>query len=407
MQAVCLFGGHALRDRDGDSCPTGGVSPRPFRSVSTIAAVRGTLQLGVAGTLAITTLAEAVHLAVLSSTPFGLGRRLTQGIYGGVRTVAGAAGQGSDALLALAERQMSPEAAKRAAVPMPLPLGLQAVLNGIVGDRLVEMGHSAALPMRVRPHAASRPGADAAGADDVLFVHGLCMHDRHWQGDADAGIDVGAALGRALGTRSLYLRYNSGRSIAENGRRLATLLAQRDARSRGRDRPLHIVAHSLGGLVVRSALGSAAARGHAWPHRVANVVFLGTPHEGAPLERAGKVLEALISASRFSAPWAMLARLRSVAIRQLGEADVPAWPDGLTSARVHLVAGCQTRRGPRVAHEHWGDGLVPVASALARSLADDVLPVSSRTVLDGVGHLALLRHPEVAAGLRTVIGEPR
>lgn len=383
------------------------MSPRSSRYSSNFAAVHGALQLGVAGTLAATTLAEAVHMAVLSTTPFSVGKQLTQGVYSGVRLTASAVGKGGEALLALLERHVFPASAQVKSVSMPLPLGIQAVLNGVVGDRLLEIAPAVAMPMRVKPHLWVRSANDPVKSDEILFVHGLCMHDEHWQGESEDGGDFGALLYRELGARPLYLRYNSGLAIAENGRRLATLLAQRDSRATGTRPSLHVVAHSLGGLVVRSALASAAQRGHRWPKRLASVVFLGTPHEGAPLERAGRIVESMMSLSRFSAPWAMLARLRSVAIRQLGDAHIATWPEGSRSTRVHVVAGTHFDRGPQTARDHWGDGLVPVSSALARSVSSQHLPVSSRAVLQGVGHLSLIRHPDVAAHLLSLIRESR
>ena len=119
------------------------MSPQSSRPASSLAAARGTLQLGVAGTLAVTRLAEAVHMAVLSTTPLFLGKHLTRGVYAGVRVAAGAVGQGGDSLLRFVERQVNPGGDSGTSIPMALPLDIQAVLNGIVGDRLVEMNHSA------------------------------------------------------------------------------------------------------------------------------------------------------------------------------------------------------------------------------------------------------------------------
>lgn len=380
------------------------MSRRRISAVSTLDTVRGTLQLGVAGTVAVATLAEAVHMAVLSATPLALGRPLTRAVYAGVRGIAGAAGQGGDLVLSLLERQSVPADRRRADATMSL--GVQAALNGILGDRLEQLAPAAALPMRLHPHRSSRVARQPASRGEVLFVHGLCMHDRHWQDDAADGVDLGRVLATALDLRPLYLRYNSGIAISDNGRRLAQLLEQRENREARTDRPLHLVAHSLGGLVIRSAIASGVEQGHRWPQRLSQVICLGTPHEGAPLERLGTSIESLLALSRFSAPWAMLGRLRSVAIRQLGAAaDVPAWPTTLASVRVHVVAGCQTRRGPQRAHEYWGDGLVPVGSALARSLQSSVLPVARRVVVNKVGHLRLMRHPGVAAHLLAILGD--
>ncbi len=52
----------------------------------------------------------------------------------------------------------------------------------------------------------------------LLLVHGLCMSDAQWTHE---GYSHGTALADAFGYTPIYLRYNSGRHIADNGRDLA------------------------------------------------------------------------------------------------------------------------------------------------------------------------------------------
>jgi hypothetical protein len=373
---------------------------RIFRvSRQTIANARGVLQLGAGATVGVTTLVESVHLAVLGATPLGIGpaapigRGLARTAYAGVRGATRIAARGGDEALRLAGRLLG-EPPAEVPVPLDLPLPLRSVLNGIAGDRLARMANPLAIPMSLEAH--GRIGnrrTRTCGAVRTLFIHGLCMTDRHWQDGDPEGICFGEHLHRELGHQPIYLRYNTGLAIAENGQRLATLLEE--AFGSIRSGRLNVVAHSLGGLVIRSALADGLSRGHRWPSRVAHVVSLGTPHQGAPLERGGKLLDALLAMSRFSAPFAAAGRLRSAAIRQLGDADVAPVPDGSLTAQFHAVAGTlATTPSSRVTHA-IGDGLVPTDSALANALAKAVLPVASRRVFAGVGHLALIRHPHV------------
>lgn len=354
-----------------------------------------------AGTVAVATLTEAIHMAVLATPALAVSRGLTRFAYAGVRGTAGWVGEGGDRVLRGLGSVLSPTAAVDAP-ELPLPLGLQAVLNGIAGDRLERMGHSSALRMRLVTPRSVRRGRGDSSSGEVLFVHGLCMHDGHWIRD-DAEEDFGQRLRDERGLDPMYLRYNSGLPIASNGRRLAMLLARRERALRRAPGPLHVVAHSLGGLVVRSAVAWAVSQGLDWPHRLRHTVFLGTPHEGAPLERAGRVLESVLTVSRFSAPWAAVGRLRSVAIRQLGDSAVEHWPLSLPQARLHAIAACHRRWGPRAVHEHWGDGLVPVGSALASSLPETVLPLAGRHVVDRLGHLELIRDSRVADHLAAIL----
>src|SRR5437763_41543 len=67
----------------------------------------------------------------------------------------------------------------------------------------------------------SRLAVAAVGNKLVVLIHGLCMNDLQWQRE---GHDHGAALARDLGYTPLYLHYNSGLHISENGRQFAQLL---------------------------------------------------------------------------------------------------------------------------------------------------------------------------------------
>jgi pimeloyl-ACP methyl ester carboxylesterase len=121
----------------------------------------------------------------------------------------------------------------------------------------------------------------------LVLLHGLCMNDLQWQ---RAGHDHGDALARELGFTPIYLHYNSGLSVSTNGRILAQLMERLfDAWPVPIER-FALIGHSMGGLVARSALHHSALiprGGPRWPARVDDLVCLGTPHQGAPLERAG------------------------------------------------------------------------------------------------------------------------
>src|SRR5690606_26992599 len=135
-----------------------------------------------------------------------------------------------------------------------------------------------------------------AGKHVVVLVHGLCMNDRQWLRN---GHDHGASLERDLRCPVLYLHYNSGLPISRNGRNFARLLESLIKAWPTPIERLSIVGHSMGGLVARSACLHAQRSGHAWLHSLDAIVFLGTPHRGAPLERGGHWLERLLSVSPY------------------------------------------------------------------------------------------------------------
>ena len=176
--------------------------------------------------------------------------------------------------------------------------------------------------------------------------------------------------------------------------------------------PRILVGHSMGGLVARSALAQAAEAGQRWPQKVRQLVFLGTPHHGAPLERAGNWLHRVMDLSPYAAPFTRLSRLRSEGITDLRHGNLLAsdWqgharydhadrrtpvplPAGVDCYAIASTVGGQGSRGSLL-----GDGLVPVDSALGhhkRRAFDLGIPESHQWVGHGIHHLDLLSDPAV------------
>ena len=104
-----------------------------------------------------------------------------------------------------------------------------AALNGLVGDHLAAIDHPLALAMTFRHDGkvlplerfALRAQLRGASARVLVLLHDVCMNDLQWQRD---GNDHGAALARELGFTPVYLHYNSGLHVSDNGARLAELL---------------------------------------------------------------------------------------------------------------------------------------------------------------------------------------
>jgi hypothetical protein len=382
-----------------------------------VASLLGWGRLTVDGTLGLARVVEAMHQQI-ARTPFGLGapgegrtHGITGLVYRSVRGTARLAGLAAEA--ALDRIGPGPE---RAATPRTA--ALVAALNGVVGDHLAATGNPLAIEMRLRGEGSAlalEPGAPSSAIPEprrrvLVLIHGLCMSDQGW---ARGG--YGPAFARDLGCTPVYLNYNSGAHVSTNGRRLAELL---DRLVRTWPVPLDaltIVAHSLGGLVARSACHQAAAAGLAWPARLDGLVFLGTPHHGAPLERGGHWLQASLGAIPYAAPLARLGRLRSAGVTDLRHGSLvdddwrgrdrfavgaePPRPVPLPAGvRCFAVAGCASHAGAVL-----GDGLVPVRSALGRHRdprRELAFPESRRWVARGVGHMELLGDAEVYARIR-------
>ena len=179
---------------------------------------------------------------------------------------------------------------------------------------------------------------------------------------------------------------------------------------------LAIVSHSMGGLVARSACHYGKAAGHAWLKPMRKLVFLGTPHHGAPLERGGNVLDVILGATPFSAPFARIGKIRSAGITDLRHGNVldEHWtgrdrferasdtdrlvplPNGVQCYAIAATTG-HTRGDLR--DRLLGDGLVPVRSALG--LHDDPqlsldFPASQQWVALGMNHMEMLARTEVS-----------
>src|SRR5438067_2648888 len=369
--------------------------------------LRGFHRLASDATVGLADLVESMHHTIirvpriLGNAPKGRTKGITGLVYRSVRGVTRLVGGGVDALLALiapllAERRSSPE---REAI--------LAALNGVLGDYLVASANPLAIAMTLRSAGISLEISKAAlaaafpqpGRKLLVLTHGLCMNDLQWTRE---GHDHGAALARDLGYTAVYLHYNSGRHISANGRDAADLM---EALVRAWPHPseqLTIIDHIMGGLVARSACHYASQTKHTWMKRLDHLIFLGTPHLGAPLERAGTRADFLIGISPYTAPFARLGKIRSAGINDLGHGDLrdDDWrarmiaragrvPVSLPAGvRCYAIAASkQARPGSRGAKMR-GDGFVPVNSALGRN--DDAslrlaLPKARQWVAFGMG----------------------
>jgi pimeloyl-ACP methyl ester carboxylesterase len=387
--------------------------------------LRGFHRLANDATIGLTDLVEAMHHTVLRTpgvlgkSPTGRTSGVTGLVYKSVRGVTRLAGAGVDALLGvlaplLADRPSSDE---REAV--------LAALNGIFGDYLAASGNPLAIAMHVRrvgmPVAITRAALAAAfpnsGRKMVVLVHGLCMNDLHWTRN---GHDHGAALAHDLGYTPVYLHYNTGLHISTNGHEFGDLMETLLQQWPQPVERLVIIGHSMGGLVARSACHYAARAGHAWPKRLDELIFLGTPHLGAPLERAGAWVDFLMGISPYSAPFARLGKVRSAGIKDLRhgnlrDEDWQAQPPATVrrgcaslplpeSVRCYAMAASKSEKSNALGARIRGDGLVPVSSALGRhrdASLDLAFPEAHRWVGYGMGHFDLLSRVEVYEHVRT------
>ena len=386
-----------------------------------IADARGAGRMLVDASIGVLDVVERMHRTI-QRRPGPLAEPIveaTRGITGFVyRTIRGSmnlVARGLDASLTPLERLL-PEG-----VSTPGRDVYVSIVNGVYGDHLARTGNPLAIEMRLLHDGvaldASSPASYFAGAGGaaptgklLVFVHGLCMSVQQWTHE---GYSHGAALADAVGYTPLYLRYNSGLSVADNGRAFARLLEGLLAGWPCRVHELTIVGHSMGGLVARSACAAGRKLRHRWPTELRNLVFLGTPHHGAPLERGGHGLDYLLEVSPYSAPFTRLGKSRSAGIRDLRHGTVTPGPHRVVplpgNVNCYAIAASLSARANPLADHLIGDGLVPLNSALGRH-ADRTrslrFPDAHVWVGYQMGHLELLQRPEVYAQLQTWLSTP-
>lgn len=382
--------------------------------------LRGLSRLTIDAIAGVVDLVEAMHYNIGSVPGFLAGTKpeRTSGITGLVyRSIGGAidlVGHGLDQLLA----KLNPLLGARST--WPGREAALAALNGVLGDYLEASKNPLAITMCLRRDGHPLPMAaqalasaiPQAGGKLVVLVHGLCRNDLQWRRQ---GHDHGAALARDLGYTPVYLRYNTGLHISINGRAFAELL---DTLLQLWPVPLGelvIIGHSMGGLVARSACHYGADARHNWLRHLDKLVFLGTPHHGAPFERGGNSVDLLLGISRYTAPLARLGKIRSAGITDLryGNLVDKDWkrrdrfahsgdirrplplPNGVQCFNIAATTG---KRAGDLSDRLIGDGVVPLASALGRHKDPRLalhLPESQQWIGYGMNHLDLLSRRSV------------
>ena len=389
--------------------------------------IQGLAQLATQGVLGVAGLAEtvqgSVYKAVAATLPGGskfidkapgssgvkpLG--ITGLVYGGVRGITRLAGGTVNAVLARA----APLLPKPASAPARE--AVLAAINGVLGDQLFDTGNPLTITMSLR-HAGQSLALDKSALGNrlpfatgklLVLVHGLCMNDLQW------GADHASALAN-LGYTPIYLHYNTGLHTSVNGAQFAVLLEQLLKAWPQPVDSLTLLVHSMGGLVARSACAQAETAGMSWRDQLKNIVFLGTPHHGAPLEQVGNWVDRLLASNIVTRPFASIAQVRSCGITDLryGYVQNSDWegadrfqpasdarePLSLpTGVACFTVAASTSGQPSQIKDQLLGDGLVPVRSALG--LHDEArhtlmfAPENTR-IFYGMSHMELLTRPVV------------
>ncbi|SDR77338.1 Triacylglycerol esterase/lipase EstA, alpha/beta hydrolase fold [Nocardioides scoriae] len=291
---------------------------------------------------------------------------------------------------------------------------LSSAVNGLIGDRLVEQGHPFAFDMGVRvgdedvvlDAAGVAAAFPAATGKVVVFVHGLCENESFWSREARPRREhrqdrrsYGERLADEDGWTPVFVRVNTGLPVAQNAVAMAALLDRLLEHWPVEVRRLALVGHSMGGLVLRAACAVTTDRDTPWTELVTDVVCLGTPHLGAPLERVVNHGVGALGRLPEAAPFGRILEYRSVGILDLRHGlarDV----QNLPRARYRLVAATMTASPRSVTAGSLGDLLVPYASAMGRPRRGEEMFPGAETLHIRGDHFDLLNHDRVYEALR-------
>ena len=369
-------------------------------------------------------------------------------VFGTIRTVNRVVGFAVDGVAGVAEDQwQSTPDADRFELATPIRSSaagttswvvdhLEATVNGFYGDHLSRRGSRLDLGMGFRHHGRPLPATAEAFASAFprpsrkvcVFVHALSGTEWLWSLASDRyygrpDVTFGTRLEEDLGYTPVYVRYNTGRHISENGRSLSKLLTEMIAAYPVPIEELALVGHSMGGLVARSAAHYAKEHDEPWVHRLRHVMCIGSPHLGAPLEKAVNVLTHFLRKVDAAGPEvpAELLNARSAGIKDLrygyildeewaGKDPDQAFADArrdvplVDGVGYYFVAATITRDPEHPVGQLLGDIMVrlPSASGTHPEPARRVT-FSSGHFFSGMSHMHLANHPKVYEALRDQI----
>ncbi len=264
---------------------------------------------------------------------------------------------------------------------------IRSVLNGVLGDYLVQHENPLQISIHVRHQGkVIKPiknlitkSCPKVNGTILLLIHGSCMNDTHW---TRKGHNHGTALAEEFDQTTLFLRYNSGQHVSTNGQQLNTLLETLIKEWPVPIEKITFIAHSMGGLVTRSALYYGQQKEQLWTTYVQKIVFLATPHHGAPLEKLGNYIDVILESIPYAKPFARLGKIRSAGVTDLRYGNLldEDWQDDRfkmqNDQRIHVplpdkidcysIAGIVGKQKSSTVSQLLGDTMVTVKSALGQ-----------------------------------------
>ncbi len=295
----------------------------------------------------------------------------------------------------------------------------RAVLNGVIGDYLEKQNNPLAIKMafydNFKPlilnenlaHQVDYPLTNKV----VVLVHGLTNLETVWDFDQpdlasstaktsvgleeyvdtyiDSYFDIsggrtrenyGSKLQADFGLTPFFLRYNTGLTLEKNARELSALLTKLFAVYPIEIDQLVLVGFSMGGLLTRyaQAMATQSKVVPEWRKKLSECFYIGTPHEGSPLEKFGHLTGEILRhiPKDYVSHWADWVDVRSEGIQDLKDglrylnkatAAENSVCDSFTEHAGHYFISGAVSKKNNLLNKLVGDSLVRQKSANPRS----------------------------------------
>ncbi|MDP5106910.1 MAG: GPI inositol-deacylase [Polaribacter sp.] len=300
-----------------------------------------------------------------------------------------------------------------------------SILNGVIGDYLEETENPLKIDMQFRYQSkvlqidqeSLKENYPNCAGKILLMIHGSCMSDLQWTRKNHNHAEI---LSEELKKTPIYLNYNSGKHISANGKNLTENLEKLVENWPVPVEEITIIAHSMGGLITRSALYYGEQNQNNWLKHIKKVAFLGTPHHGSPVERIGNYLDLVLASVPYLKPFAKLGKIRSAGVTDLryGNLVDEDWlnmdrfklkkdqsqyiplPTGIEFYSIAAVIGKETSKSK---NQILGDTLVDIKSAFGehKNPAKNLLFKKEHTwIAYENNHLDLLSNPKITDKLK-------
>jgi pimeloyl-ACP methyl ester carboxylesterase len=275
-----------------------------------------------------------------------------------------------------------------------------------MGDYLDKHHNALAINMALLPTRSSEASGHVNLTNKVVvLIHGLTNLETVWNFPLSTEDNYGTRLQDHAGFTPFYLRYNTGLNIEENGRNFAQKLE-----ALVEDYPMDIeelvlIGFSMGGLVARYAQMDGIEKSANWLAPLTHCIYVGSPHEGSPLEKFGHLASAVVREfpKDYINHWADWIDVRSEGIQNLKDGLADKYHPNLNTEHSETQCGSfykhaqhsfisgglspkvQPNEEPSWVTKLLGDSLVRTTSALPKGAPEN----SQSQHFDHIPHIPL------------------